>query len=186
MKLEIGKRYVRNDGDITAPLIETPYDPDKYPFVDQYEGHFHAYYEDGTSCINCEDSKLIKEYVENMKIGDKVKCIDVFDSRHLEKWKTYTIVDINDYNNIGLKDVSKNCLLPHYYKQNRFVPVPDIKVGQKWKIDDRFAQGTYIVADCGNCKYALINLETGTRWSNPQSNKDNIFGNDFNKFQLIH
>lgn len=71
-----------------------------------------------------------------MKIGDKIICIDAFDSNSLEYGHEYKIVDINNHGNLGLKNESSGSLLAHYYLPHRFklAPIPPVfKVGQIWR-----------------------------------------------------
>lgn len=57
------------------------------------------------------------------KITSKIVCVDSLGSNHLERNKEYIVVDINKDGNLGLRDPSLNCLLPHYYKPSRFTLV---------------------------------------------------------------
>ena len=63
MKIEEGKRYIRNDGEITRPArIEGC---GNVRFVcDSPEGDFIAYYESGKCCIDWIEADLVSEYVE--------------------------------------------------------------------------------------------------------------------------
>lgn len=69
-----------------------------------------------------------------MKIGDKIKCTDSWDSNSLNKGSFYSIVDINQYNNIQVQELfGDENILAHYYKPERFILVKDL-VKEKVKV----------------------------------------------------
>lgn len=75
MKLEIGKRYVRRDGKITAPLrkgqVTSP-----YPFVDSATGCIYmpdGIYEIGYAPHSCD---LVAEYVESPSLETRVTKLE--------------------------------------------------------------------------------------------------------------
>lgn len=111
-----------------------------------------------------------------MNIGDKIICIDSCGSESLEYEHEYTIVDINHYGNLGLKNEKEGRLLAHYYKPNRFqiAPIaPVVKVGQIWKYKGE--QSLFMVVR-GSNKYTLIDLLTGLQHYPWYSTLDQVFG----------
>ena len=81
-----------------------------------------------------------------MKIGDTVRCIDSKESKSLDLWNTYKIVEINNFGNIGVQEMfGLNNTLQHFYKPARFElvsakkkvaekpPVPKIDFSEKYK-----------------------------------------------------
>lgn len=73
MKLEIGKQYIRRDGVITHPLIDTPLTnahAKSHPFYDPSTGVSYAYY-GSFYHEGCEDHKdIVDEYPEQAEASE--------------------------------------------------------------------------------------------------------------------
>jgi len=66
-----------------------------------------------------------KNKENNMKIGQKIKCINSQDSESLCHGYTYMVTHVNQYGNIQVKLDGSKDPLQHYYKPNRFELVAD-------------------------------------------------------------
>ena len=78
MKIEMGKRYVRRDGEITAPLMRRDYDLlNGYPFFDDERAV--SYTEDGVYYENMESHlDLIAEYADyQAEIEERCESITI-------------------------------------------------------------------------------------------------------------